>query len=337
MSDGALLRVEGLSVSLRTRKGSRRIVQDVGLAVERGGMVAVVGESGAGKSLSVRAMLGLLDDRIFEVEGRIEVLGKDMGTLSRRDRRRYLTRATALVPQHPMQALNPTMKVGVQIAEALCHSRTREVTLSRKEATARSLELMHAVGIADPEARYHSYPHELSGGMNQRIVIAVALSCESSIVCCDEPTSALDVTTQAVIMDLIDDLRQSRELGVVFVTHDLPLAVTRADEVVVIHGGSVVERLPAAQLAKQAVMPYTRALVQTAGYRSVTGLTGSAAAASDQGCTYAATCPRADDHCRAVKPELTALNEHHSYRCWHPVDAQAQAASVAERSESNVG
>jgi ABC-type dipeptide/oligopeptide/nickel transport system ATPase component len=335
VSENALLRVEGLSVSLRTRKGNRQIVQDVSLEVERGGMVAVVGESGAGKSLSVRAMLGLLDDRLFEVGGRIEVLGKDVGTLARRERRRYLTRATALVPQHPMQALNPTMKVGEQIAEALCHSRTREVRLSRKAAASRSLELMHAVGIADPEARYHSYPHELSGGMNQRIVIAVALSCDSAIMCCDEPTSALDVTTQAVIMDLIDDLRRSRELGVVFVTHDLPLAATRADEVVVIHGGSVVEQLPARHLAKHAVMPYTRALVQTAGYKAVAGLTGSAAAASERGCTYAASCPRADDHCRAVRPELIPLNDSHSYRCWHPVDAQAEAAA-AERSESHV-
>lgn len=337
MSDSALLRVESLSVALRTRKGSRLIVQDVSLSVEHGGMVAVVGESGAGKSLSVRAMLGLLDDRVFEVEGRIEVLGKDISALSRKERRRYLTRATALVPQHPMQALNPTMKVGLQIAESLSHSRTREVRLSRKEAAARSLELMRAVGIADPEARYHSYPHELSGGMNQRIVIAVALSCESSIVCCDEPTSALDVTTQAVIMDLIDELRQTRELGVVFVTHDLPLAANRADEVVVIHGGAVVERLPAAQLAKQTVMPYTRALVQTAGYKSVAGLTGSASAASDRGCTYAATCPLADDHCRTVTPELTALDEHHSYRCWHPVHEHGSQAGTAERSETHVG
>lgn len=255
----ALVRVDDLTVSVVGRENAP-ILDSLSFAVEPGRMTALVGESGAGKSMTTKAILGVLDERIFRVGGRIEVGGKDVSEMTPRARRRYTSSKAALVFQNPTRALNPTTRVGPQIAEAMRYSRVGE-RLSAAAAKERALDLMRQVGIAAPSERYYAYPHQMSGGMKQRAVIAIALSMNPGVLLCDEPTSALDVTTQALIMDLIDELRDRLGIGVLFITHDLVLAASRADDVLVLRSGKLVEKLPAADLFDRATMPYTRELI----------------------------------------------------------------------------
>jgi ABC-type dipeptide/oligopeptide/nickel transport system ATPase component len=254
-----LVDVENLMVSAIGREGPP-ILDSVSFSVQAGKMTALVGESGAGKSMTTKAVLGVLDDRLFEVSGRIEVCGEDVSRMKARARRRYVSRVAALVFQNPTRALNPTMRIGPQIAEAMRYAGHGE-HLSEKEAHARTIDLMKQVGIAAPEERYFAFPHQMSGGMKQRAVIAIALSLNPRILFCDEPTSSLDVTTQALIMDLLDELRSRLGLGILFITHDLVLAASRADDVLVLYAGQVVERLPVQDLFRKAEHPYTRYLI----------------------------------------------------------------------------
>jgi ABC-type dipeptide/oligopeptide/nickel transport system ATPase component len=254
-----LVEVEDLTVRVAGRDGPP-ILDAVSFTVAPGKMTALVGESGAGKSMTTKAVLGLLDDRIFDVSGRIVVAGRDVSAMRARARRRYTSSVTSLVFQNPTKALNPTMRVGPQIAEALRFSAAGQ-HLSAKEAHARAVELMRQVGIAAPQDRFHAYPHQMSGGMKQRAVIAIALSMNPKVLFCDEPTSSLDVTTQALIMDLLDELRERLGIGILFITHDLVLAASRADDVLVLHSGRVVERMPVRDIFESAAMPYTRDLI----------------------------------------------------------------------------
>jgi len=254
-----LVDVEDLTVAL-VGSDARPILDRVSFSVQPGRMTALVGESGAGKSMTTKAILGALDERLFRVSGRMELAGRDLGGLSARERRRHVTGTAALVFQNPTRALNPTMRVGAQIAEAMRFAPGRS-RLSASDARARSIELMRQVGIAAPEDRFDAYPHQMSGGMKQRAVIAIALSLEPRVLFCDEPTSSLDVTTQALIMDLLDELRERLGLGILFITHDLVLAASRADDVLVLRDGRLVERLPAADLFHTAQDPYTRELI----------------------------------------------------------------------------
>jgi len=255
----ALVRVEDLTVRVTGRVGPP-ILDKVSFTVEPGKMTALVGESGAGKSMTTKAILGILDERLFETTGYIEVEGKDVSAMRARARRRYTSSVAALVFQNPTRALNPTMRIGPQIAEAMHYSKTG-ARLSKRKARERALDLMKQVGIAAPEERYHAYPHEMSGGMKQRAVIAIALSMNPKVLFCDEPTSSLDVTTQALIMDLLDELRERLGIAILFITHDLVLAASRADEVLVLYSGRVVEHLPVKDLFTNAKDPYTRHLI----------------------------------------------------------------------------
>jgi ABC-type dipeptide/oligopeptide/nickel transport system ATPase component len=254
-----LVEVEDLTVRVTGRDGPP-ILDAVSFTVAPGKMTALVGESGAGKSMTTKAILGLLDDRVFKVSGRIVVVGKDVSAMRARARRRYTSSVTSLVFQNPTKALDPTMRVGPQIAEALRFSATGQ-HLSAKEAHARAVDLMKQVGIAAPEERFHAYPHQMSGGMKQRAVIAIALSMSPKVLLADEPTSSLDVTTQALIMDLLDELRERLGIGILFITHDLVLAASRADDVLVLHSGRLVERMPVQDIFSSAAMPYTRDLI----------------------------------------------------------------------------
>jgi ABC-type dipeptide/oligopeptide/nickel transport system ATPase component len=254
-----LVEVEDLTVRVTGRDGPP-ILDAVSFTVAPGKMTALVGESGAGKSMTTKAILGLLDDRVFKVSGRIVVVGKDVSAMRARARRRYTSSVTSLVFQNPTTALDPTMRVGPQIAEALRFSATGQ-HLSAKDAHTRAVELMKQVGIAAPEERFHAYPHQMSGGMKQRAVIAIALSMNPKVLLADEPTSSLDVTTQALIMDLLDELRERLGIGILFITHDLVLAASRADDVLVLHSGRLVERMPVQDIFSSAAMPYTRDLI----------------------------------------------------------------------------
>ncbi len=254
-----LVQVEDLTVRVTGRDGPP-ILDSVSFTVAPGKMTALVGESGAGKSMTTKAVLGILDDRLFKVGGRIMVAGRDVGAMRAGARRRYTAGVMSLVFQNPAKALNPTMRVGPQIAEALRFSAAGR-RLPAKEAEARAVELMRQVGIAAPRERYHAYPHQMSGGMKQRAVIAIALSMNPKVLLADEPTSSLDVTTQALIMDLLDELRERLGIGILFITHDLVLAASRADDVLVLHSGRVVENMPVHGIFASAAMPYTRDLI----------------------------------------------------------------------------
>lgn len=318
-----VLEVEDLRVELRHGSGRTTILEDVSYSVLPGSSVALVGESGAGKSVSVRAVLDLLDRTRFEVTGRIRLCGTDLMPLSPKARRRYISSVASLVFQDPTRALNPTMRVGWQIAEAM-HKVPGRAPMSKDAARERSIQLMRDVGIADPEERFYAFPHQLSGGMRQRIVIAIALSCEPRVMFCDEPTSSLDVTTQAVIMDLLESLQQRFGISIVFITHDLALASSRVDEVMVMYGGRLVESLPAGSLFERASMPYTQALLRAVpdpdgaeiplALRS--GLT--LAAEVGRGCIYAGECWRVQEQCALSAPEFAEIAAGHRCRCWFP-------------------
>ena len=332
-----IVRVENLNVKVRGRSGWTHLVRDLSYSANAGDCLAIVGESGAGKSLTIRATLGLLDPRSFQVSGKVWLGGVDLSTLRPAQRNAHVTRYASLVFQDPSRSLNPIMRVGPQITETLLKGSGRQQRLTRAQARERSIELMRSVGLGAAEERYHSYPHELSGGMKQRIVIAIALACGSRVMFCDEPTSALDVTTQAQIMDLLDDLRATRGISTVVITHDLALAASRARRVAVMYAGQVVEALPAADLAASARMPYTEALIYAAPDPDADGglprpIDGRPPDPRSpvEGCSFRPRCGYAAADCATRAPALTPVGGDHSLRCWHPLAASA-AAEVQPR------
>jgi oligopeptide/dipeptide ABC transporter ATP-binding protein len=338
-----ILDIKHLTVRLRRVPGDVTILDDVSYSVRQGEALAIVGESGAGKSVSTRAVLDLLDDRRFSIEGSVRLDGQELLTMSRKQRRQHISSVASLVFQDPTRALNPSMRIGPQIAEAIYKVRGRGPRCNKKQAEVRALELLRAVGIADPEERFHAYPHQLSGGMRQRVVIAVAIACSPKIIFCDEPTSGLDVTTQALIMDLLRDLRDRLGVAMVLITHDLSLAASRVDSVMVMYQGRLVEHLPSEGLFRNAAMPYTQALLRamprfsgevpepmpTLPYRLRSAVTG---------CSYAPICPRAQDICRQQTPPLLALSAAHQARCFFagpaPADTARKAVSIDTRTEA---
>jgi oligopeptide/dipeptide ABC transporter ATP-binding protein len=334
---GEIVRVENLNVKVRGRSGWTHLVRDLSYSVDAGDCLAIVGESGAGKSLTIRATLGLLDPRSFQVSGKVWLGGVDLSTLRPAQRNAHVTRYASLVFQDPSRSLNPIMRVGPQITETLLKGSGRQQGLTRAQARERSIELMRSVGLGAAEERYHSYPHELSGGMKQRIVIAIALACGSQVMFCDEPTSALDVTTQAQIMDLLDDLRTTHGISTVVITHDLALAASRAQRVLVMYAGQVVEALPAADLAASARMPYTEALIYAAPDPDTDGglprpIDGRPPDPRSPlpGCSFQPRCGYAAADCATREPALTSVDSDHSLRCWHPLAARP-ASEVAQR------
>jgi oligopeptide/dipeptide ABC transporter ATP-binding protein len=321
-----IVEVEDLRVQIRTGRGLVTVVDGISYSVKPSQPLALVGESGAGKSIGVRAVLGLLNARKFEVSGSIKMGGVDLATLTPRARRRHVARSASLVFQDPTRSLNPTMRVGWQIAEAMYTSKARDSLLTKAEARERAVQLMRDVGIASPEDRFLSYPHHLSGGMRQRVVLAIALSCYPRIIFCDEPTTSLDVTTQAQIMDLLDELRSRLSIAVVLITHDLALAASRTDDVMVMYAGKIVEKIKSAEIAFGASMPYTRALLRSVpgtarDSNRPTSIPGTPPdpRALPPGCAFEPRCGQAEDICRAKAPLLEELEPGHFVRCWFPV------------------
>lgn len=315
--------VEDLRVVLNSGQEPVTLVDGLSYSVRPGHAVALVGESGAGKSISCRAVLGLIDNHRFTVSGKISLGGVDLSSLRRKDRRHHIAQSAALVFQDPTRSLNPTMRVGCQIAEAMYKS--HHAVMKKTEANDRALELMRSVGIADPAARFHSYPHELSGGMRQRIVIAIALSCQPKVIFADEPTTSLDVTMQAQIMDLLDELRDRLNVAVVLITHDLSLACSRADETMVMYAGRLVEKGPAFEIANRARMPYSRALIGAIPGMEVDGAMPSPIPGSPPdprnlptGCAFHVRCDRAKSVCTLEDPSLSILSPGHLCACFFP-------------------
>lgn len=254
-----VLSVSDLSVSFRAYGGIVRAVRGVSFSLARGETVAIVGESGSGKSVSIKAVMGILPHNAVVESGSIQYDGKDLLTLSEDQFSQIRGKRIGLIFQDPLSALNPIMKIGHQITEVL---RIR-AGMSKVAAKRRALELMDAVGIADPQRRFDAYPFQFSGGMRQRIVIAIALASEPEILICDEPTTALDVTIQARILDLINDIKRKLNLSVIFITHDLGVVARMADKIHVMYAGKIVESGAVEEIFFEPAHPYTWALLSS--------------------------------------------------------------------------
>ena len=255
-----MLEVEGLRVDITTRRGTLHVVRDVSFGVQQGRAMGLVGESGSGKSVTLRAVLGLLPHEAKVTAGRITVDGVDITAASPRRLREIHGPLISMVFQEPMTALNPVMRVGEQIAEG---PRTH-LGLSRSQAHHRAIELMRRVGIPDPERRSRAYPHEFSGGMRQRVMIAIALSCEPKVILCDEPTTALDVTVQEQILQLLRGLSDESGTTLLFVTHDLPVVAQLCQTVGVMYSGTLLEQGTVAEVFREPRHPYTLGLLRSA-------------------------------------------------------------------------
>ncbi|WP_217555321.1 dipeptide/oligopeptide/nickel ABC transporter permease/ATP-binding protein [Streptomyces sp. GbtcB6] len=258
-ADDALLVLEDLKVSYPTAEGEKTVVDGVSLTVRRGEVLGLVGESGSGKSQTAFAVLGLLPREAQVSSGRLVFDGAELGGLGRAGMNRYRGRRIAYVPQEPMSNLDPSFRIGSQLVEPV----RRHLGLSAAEARAKTLGLLERVGIADPERVFDSYPHQISGGMAQRVLIAGAVSCEPDLLIADEPTTALDVTVQAEVLDLIRSLQRERNMGVILVTHDFGVVADICDRVTVMQTGAVVESAPVRQLFADPRHPYTRMLLSS--------------------------------------------------------------------------
>ncbi|MBW8268613.1 ABC transporter ATP-binding protein [Caldovatus aquaticus] len=331
MSAPPALEVRGLAAEFLTDRGPLRAVDGVSFAVAPGRTLAIVGESGCGKSVTALAIMGLLPPHV-RVSGSIRLAGREIATLPPEERRRLRGAEMAMVFQEPMTSLNPAFTAGEQVAEAL----RLHQGLSRREAFARAVEMLAHVRIPDAARRARQYPHQLSGGMRQRVMIAMALACRPRLLLADEPTTALDVTVQAQILALIDELKRETGTAVVLITHDLGVVADHADEVVVMYAGRIAERAPAAALFALPQHPYTVGLLGAAprlGRAAGGRLASIEGAVPDMarpppGCRFAPRCPFRIARCAEEAPPLAEVAPGHASACWRaPLESVLEAAA----------
>ena len=315
----ALLAIDGLTVSFPAGRGRARVIEEVGFAIDRGEIVALVGESGSGKSVTALAVMGLLAPTARREAGTIRFEGEDLAAMTQAALRERRGRDLAMIFQEPMTSLNPLFRAGFQIGEAI----EAHLGVSRRVARERAIALMRAVGISAPERRVDDYPHQLSGGMRQRVMIAMAIACEPRLLIADEPTTALDVTIQAQILALIRGLRASRGMGVLLITHDLGVVAGMADRVVVMYAGAVVEEAKVAELFARPRHPYTRMLLRAvpriaARLPRLVQIGGSTPPPSrlPTGCRFHPRCPDVVERCRVEAPPLLTGADGRRVRCW---------------------
>ena len=337
MSADPLLEIDGLVTSFKTPRGTLRAVDGVSLSVARGETVCVAGESGCGKSVTALSVMGLLPDAARIESGAIRFNGVDVLALAPAERRGLRGRALAMIFQEPMTALNPVQSIGRQIAEVFAiHG-----TAGRREAREKVLALLRQVKIPDPERRYDEYPHQMSGGMKQRVMVAMALANRPELLIADEPTTALDVTIQAQVLHVLRDLQRERGTGIVFVTHDLAVVAEIADRVVVMVAGRVVEQGGVLDVLQRPAHPYTMALLAARPRPGQTRRGGDRLAAIPgampapfvrvDGCPYRARCPRAQARCRTDAPALVHVglsaaagtDDGHAAACHFPAGGPA--------------
>ena len=316
------LRLEHLNIDFSNEDGPLRAVHDLSLAVPRGSIVCLVGESGCGKSLTARAVMGLLPEGA-RASGRILLETpkgtEDVLTLPARHLRSLRGSCMAMIFQEPMTALNPVLRVGQQVDEVL----RLHLGMSKKEARAETLRLFGEVGIPAPESRYGDYPHRLSGGMRQRVMIAAALACSPSLLLADEPTTALDATIQGQILRLLGKLARERDMGVLLITHDLGVVAEAADDVAVMYAGELMEQAPVSEFFAEPLHPYSRGLMACAplvgnhNCERLPSIPGMVPLPSElpEGCSFRPRCPHASQQCLS-EPPLRAVSEHHFVRCW---------------------
>jgi len=322
-----LLDIRNLSVTFETRSGPFRAVDGVDLTVEPAEVVAIVGESGSGKSVAMLAVMGLLPDSATVTADKLEFEGRDLLKMSDHDRRQIIGRDIAMIFQEPVASLNPCFTVGFQIKEML----RRHTKLDKDARQKRAVELLGMVGISEPERRLRAFPHQLSGGMSQRVMIAMATSCNPKLLIADEPTTALDVTIQAQILELLSDLQRDENMALVLITHDMGVVAETAERVMVQYAGMQVERQPVRSLFRTPHHPYTAALLAALPDRArgtrLPSIPGMVPGQHDRptGCQFNPRCPYADDKCRTVDPprQPEAIG---AALCHYPLNVAVEAA-----------
>ena len=331
-----LLSVKNLSTEFPGKKGIVKAVEDVSFDVDAGEILAIVGESGSGKSVTSLSVMGLLAEPGHVAGGSMEFEGKDLVTLSEREYRELRGNDMAMIFQEPMTSLNPVYRVGKQIVEAI---RTHE-NVSKKEARERAIDMLRKVGIPSPEKRIDDYPHQMSGGMRQRVMIAMALSCNPKLLIADEPTTALDVTIQAQILDLLRRLRDDTGMAVLLITHDLGVVSETADRVVVMYCGQVVEEAEVRTLFDHPMHPYTLGLLKSIprleddDSKRLYMIKGMVPNPLEMppGCHFSDRCDSCMDICREKIPDLVDVGGH-KVRCFLYENAEGQAKSAAAIAE----
>jgi len=318
-----LLDVRGLKTYFDTRAGVVRAVDDVDFHVDRGEVLGIVGESGCGKSVTSLSIMGLIPHPGEIVAGEILFAGKNIASMSKKQLRDLRGEHISMIFQQPTSALNPVHRAGVQIREVFELHRDWEKDIEE----AMVVEMLAKVGIPDPERRAKAYPHELSGGMAQRVMIAMALACEPELLIADEPTTALDVTIQAQILDLIRDLKRETRTAVILITHDLGVVAEMADRIAVMYAGQIVEETDVRTLFQQPLHPYTQGLIGSIPIlgdlkerlETIPGVVPSLVDL-DPGCRFASRCASRMEHgleiCLSTEPDLIEVAEGHQVRCW---------------------
>ena len=318
---GPLLELRHLSTHYVSARGTRvtRAVDDVSLSLDQGGTLGIVGESGSGKTTLALTLLRLLPPAARIVTGAIDFEGEDLTRKSDAEMRRIRGKRIAMILQDPMASLNPLFTIGDQVAGPI---RVHE-GVGRGRALAQASELLRAVRIAAPERRVREYPHEMSGGMRQRIVGAIAISCEPRLLIADEPTTSLDLTIQAQYLSLLRDLQRAHDLALVFITHNLGIVAKMCDQVAVMYAGRLVESGPVTQIFDAPAHPYTRALIESIprfgdARRRLTAIEGQPPDPANlpAGCAFHPRCPAAMDRCRAEAPPEFRVANAHTSRCW---------------------
>jgi peptide/nickel transport system ATP-binding protein len=335
-----ILSVQKLRTSFYTDKEVIRAVDGVSFDIYRGETVGIVGESGSGKSVTARSIMGLVKSPGRIEGGRIEFDGEDLTGKSQKQWRKIRGNGIAMVFQDPLTSLNPVYTVGNQIKEAL----NLHQNLSGNAATNEAVELLEAVGIPDARRRLREYPHEFSGGMRQRAVIAMALACDPEVLICDEPTTALDVTIQAQILELLDTLKEERDLGIMFITHDMGVIAEVADRVNVMYAGEMVESAPVEKLFENPRHPYTQGLLESIPGRAAPGerlstIEGDVPTPNESPtyCRFEPRCPKAFEECTVVHPESVSVSgqaDDHTAACLlYPEDVRPEEAIATHRTE----
>ncbi|MDH3752231.1 MAG: ABC transporter ATP-binding protein [Acidimicrobiia bacterium] len=333
---GPMLEVENLVVDFATPRGTLRAVDGVSFSLDKQEAIGIVGESGSGKSVLARALINILAGNGTRT-GTIRIGGRDIDQLTKTERKHFFGVEVAMVFQDPMTSLNPVKRIGAQLTESIRY----HLGASKADANNRAVELLEQVHIPSAARRLRQYPHELSGGMRQRVVIAMALACEPKLLIADEPTTALDVTVQKTILDLIDDLRREQHMSLILITHDLGVARGRADRIGVMYAGRLLEQAASEEIFTNMRHPYTEALMQSipdTSHPSHTRLQPIPGRPPDLlsppiGCAFASRCRYAQADCIDIKPQLELVPFDHLHACHHPVGTskgdQALATNLA--------
>ena len=333
MSEMPLLQVKNLHTSFFTDAGEVKAVNGISYNLDAGKVLGIVGESGSGKSVSAYSVLRILTDTGRVTEGEVLFKGENILQYSEQQMQKFRGSRISIIFQDPMTCLNPTFSIGSQLREAIRIHTDR----SKEEIQARALEMLQLVGVNEPEKRLKQYPHELSGGMRQRVMIAMALACEPDILIADEPTTALDVTIQAQILELMQDLQKKMGMAIIMITHDLGVIADMCDEIIVMYGGKVCERGTADEIFYNPRHEYTKGLIRSIPRISETHerlvpISGSPVDLLNlpKGCAFAARCDHAMKICLEQPPEEVRVNGFHIAACWNNVKRMMEEAKDGE-------